>query len=591
MILKNNVPTLQNNLFLGVILSTACLLIALAFQGFDVCDEGWYLSFYQQFFKHPETVEYNFAFWLTGLIGGTWYAAFPQGGILSFRILAVLFLLGSMTLSYRILKGKIPKTNLIIGLLIVLFVNDFGYLAFYYNQASSLILLLSILFTLRGIEKGNGYALGVAGFLTGINVFSRLPNLTLFVMIAAIPLQLVWQKNHKKCTKHTLVYLLGAGSAFLATYTVLRSMGHLEIMKNSILGIFQKAGNPDSNHNLKTLLNVYLSNYKSILTVGFKMSVSVLIFDYLWRPFQKKPLFKIAWSLLALLVFASILSAHSIHALYFFGFVGSLSVSLSKSATPVLKTTALMGTLMMVFLPLGSDGGIVNAGYTSIWLTVPLFFRTETLRQYQRFWSGVNFKKWGGLDLKNKPKYVFTLLITAYFLNKSYALLNEAYFDKGSRFDKTHVVNSELAKGIHTTKRRAKITNELLHALKKFVRKGDYLLAYDNLPMVHFLTDTKPYMYTSWIWVYDSHKFEKQLKRAEREIEKRPIVVQQKFQTIGSFSAPMTDYMDPEKEESYLYKKGRVRAMNSFLKRNPYQLVWSNAYFNIFKASTDKTDK
>ena len=117
-----------------------------------------------------------------------------------------------------------------------------------------------------------------------------------------------------------------------------------------------------------------------------------------------------------------------------------------------------------------------------------------------------------------------------------------------------------------------------------YVSVGDYLLAYDNIPMLNYLTKTKPYMGMSWVWVYDSKTFESKLKQAERDIKERPIVVQQKFKTIVSFSEPENDYMSETKDESYIYKKGRVIAMNAFLKRNHYQVIWSNSHFNILKA-------
>ena len=92
-------------------------------------------------------------------------------------------------------------------------------------------------------------------------------------------------------------------------------------------------------------------------------------------------------------------------------------------------------------------------------------------------------------------------------------------------------------------------------------------------------------MYNPWVWVYDGNSFEEKIEKAEREIPILPIVVQQKFSTIGAFSIPLTDYMDETKEETYLYNSRRVLAMNSFLKRNKYYLVWSNQYFNIYKSN------
>jgi hypothetical protein len=180
-------------------------------------------------------------------------------------------------------------------------------------------------------------------------------------------------------------------------------------------------------------------------------------------------------------------------------------------------------------------------------------------------------------------KKITILFVVSFLAIKSYRIFNEAYFDKGSRLKKVYKIDNELARNIYTTKERAEVINEVLSQLNKHVKENDYLLAYDNVPMLNFLTKTRPYMGISWVWVYDSVTFKNKLNQAESEIKELPIVVQQKFQTIVNFSKPVSDYMDENKQEGYIYKQGRVKAMNSFLKRNNYKVIWSNSYFNILK--------
>ena len=165
------------------------ILCVLAFQGFDVCDEGWYLSFYQQFYTNPETVEYNFVFWLTGVIGGLLYEIYPSGGILSFRILGALTLIFCITISTKILKDYVKNWQLLTGLSMVIFVNNFGYLAFYYNQLSGLLALISILFLAKGITNKNLLLVFISGFVVALNIFTRLPNITLLIFVLLFPFQ------------------------------------------------------------------------------------------------------------------------------------------------------------------------------------------------------------------------------------------------------------------------------------------------------------------------------------------------------------------------------------------------------------------
>ncbi|WP_296380972.1 hypothetical protein [Winogradskyella sp.] len=553
------------------------VMFLLALQGFDVVDEGWYMTFYQQFFNHPESVEYNFAFYLTGIVGGLWYELFPTRGILSFRILAMLCIVSTFVVSFKILSKHISKYAAILGLLMVLFVNDFGYLAFYYNHLSSLLAVLTIFFLLRGINENHMYLILIAGCITAINVFSRLPNITLFAFGLVIPLQLLLTKSKsvKYCFKQLFVYGFGAVVGFCFMYFVLVTFGHIDIMSNAILGILDKGQNSGSNHNLSRLLSVYFKDYGLVIKAFLKIVIAFVILLPTQRLLFRYTFSKFIWYIFGVILFVLVFRVNAIYSLYALSFLGCFSLVLMQKVKLNYKVLSLLALIMMMFLPLGSDGGIHNVGYVCIWLSFPLFlYMMEENFNWEH--KNISFKKLG------LPK-VIPLLIIGFFILKAYKISKEAYFDIGNRFYKTYTINNDLAKGVYTTKERAKVFNELLPALQDYIKKDDYLLAYDKIPMVNFLTETRPYMYNSWVWVYDGVMFQKQLDRAEDEIGVLPIVVQQKFETIVAFSEPVLDYMSEEKEENYKYNKGRVIAMNDFLERNNYEIVWSNTHFNIYK--------
>lgn len=553
------------------------IMFLLALQGFDVVDEGWYMTFYQHFFNHPETVEYNFAFYLTGIVGGLWYALFPQGGILSFRILAMLCIVMTFVFSYKILIKYISKSVVVIGLLMVLFVNDFGYLAFYYNHLSSLLAVLTILFLLKGLSKNNLSFIVIAGCLTAINVFSRLPNITLFAFSLVFPAQFLWNKtlSFKYWFKQAIYYVFGALLGFVIMYLVLVSLGHLDIMHNAIIGILDKGKNTGSNHNFSRLLSVYVKDYVLVIKMFLKIIVAFVILISTRKLLFRYRFSKFIWYILGIVLFVLVFRVYTIYSLYAFSLFGCMSLLLMKKVKLNYKVLSLLALIMMLFLPLGSDGGIHNVGYVSVWVALPLFLYVLEIN-FNWEVKNLSFNKLGLTK-------VLPVMITSFFLLKAYKISNESYFDLGNRFHKTYPINNDLAKGVFTTKKRAQIFNELLPVLKQYVNKNDYLLAYDKIPMINFLTETKPYMFNSWVWVYDGVMFKKQLDRAEEEIGILPIVVQQKFETIVAFSEPILDYMSEDKEENYRYNKGRVIAMNNFLQRNNYEIVWSNTHFNIYK--------
>jgi hypothetical protein len=560
------------------------LLTLLSFQGFDVCDEGWYLSQYQQIFDNPETVEYNFSYWLTGIIGGVWYKVFG-GQILGFRMLTTLFILASLAIAYNILKPHLKRSSITIGLLVALFINNFGQLAFHYNLSSSFFLLLIVFSLLKGLEKKQLLYFVIAGLLTAINVFSRIPNIVFFACILIIPLQLIWFKESLRVLKQTLAYIAGALIGFLIVYLTMQYLGHLDIMKNSLLKLANAGTNSDSNHNVLNLIKIIKTDFISIVKHGALLSFCFVILLIFKNIFEKNRFLKTIWYLISFLTFAYLFRENTIFPLYFIGFI-AVALNITSATTTIQhKNTSLLALSMMILLPLGSDGGIMSAGYLSLWLSLPMFFGNYKNISNTKFSITVNNKITSLNTSKKELNTIFIVLIIAYFSTKTYNISNEAYFDKGTRFLKTYSINSPFSKGIYTTKERAEIFNTLLKELDKHVKPNDYLLAYDNIPMVNYLTATKPYMYTSWVWVYDSSVFEKQLQKAEIEIANLPIIVRQKFETIGSFSPPLLDYMSESKQENYIYKRGRTKIMNNFLKRNKYQIIWSNPYFNIYKAT------
>lgn len=359
-----------------VVLIAVSFLGLLSFQGFDVCDEGWYLSFYQQIFNAPETIEYNFVFWLTGMVGGIWYELFPNGGILSFRILAIIVITSTLIITYKILKEYLTKSQIVIGLLMVMIVNDFGYVAFYYNHLSSLIAITSIFFIIKGIKTNQFIWIGIAGFLTAINVFARLPNITLFTFAIIFPMQMLWDKPIAKKTwiKQIIIYGLGAVIGFLLTYIIMYFLEHLDIMKNSITGILNKGKNTDSNHNVFKLFSVYIHEYWLVIKAGIKITVAFSVLILLRKWMFKIFVLNLLWHVMGLIVFVYIFKNLSIYSLYFIGLIGAIGVLFIKNINPNIKSVSFLALIMMVFLPLGSDGGINNAGYVSIWLSIPIFF-------------------------------------------------------------------------------------------------------------------------------------------------------------------------------------------------------------------------
>src|SRR4029077_16234411 len=79
--------------------------------------------------------------------------------------------------------------------------------------------------------------------------------------------------------------------------------------------------------------------------------------------------------------------------------------------------------------------------------------------------------------------------------------------DMENRAAMRYAVDNKYMKGIFTTKERAEEINQLLAASSKYVKPNDRVLAYDCVPIFHFMTETIPYTRNPWPWLYQSNTF------------------------------------------------------------------------------------
>lgn len=590
-LLHNDFTFLESKRFVNVALFIVVFLqVILMFHGFDVCDDGFVLTFYQQIFNDPSSVEYSFVYWLSGFFGGLWYEIYPSGGVLWFKFFTVIINTLTYIITFQVFQQFISKPILILGLFIALFVNDYGFLVYYHNHLTALLAVTSVFFLLKGLFKNSLFLIVISGFIIGINIFTRIPNITLLVFILAIPFYyLIENKLLKKSIKPSMYYILGVILGIICIGILLLLLGQFEIMIKAIYSLFDLGVAKDSSHNLVGLLMVYLHDYKNLLDVmGQLLLISIgfcIVYNYFKNLLWLRNLLLFVLFCYTFLWFLK----GEIYPVYAISYVGSLLVLFTKQSSK-LKVLAFLGILMLTFLPLGSGGAIHSSGYMCIWLSVPFFFYfIANLKDVTIHW---NCKTFNNKIIFSRVgfKSIILFIFMAFFLAKGLNISKQAYFDKGSRLEKTHSIENKLAKGIFTTERRAKIINDLLINLDEYVKPNDYLLAYDKIPMINFLTETRPYMYNSWVWIYDSHSFEKKLNQAEKEIKVYPIVVAQKFETTLDFSEPIPNYLD----ENLINTEGLINAydgrknafFNAFLTKNDYKIIWSNDYFNIYKTES-----
>ncbi|HEY1869750.1 MAG TPA: hypothetical protein VGG71_01760, partial [Chitinophagaceae bacterium] len=151
--------------------------ILLIFQGLDMSDEGFLSTFYSQIFHNPNSVSYNFMFWLTGVIGGVWSKVTSPLGLLGLRLGGAIVNTLTVILTYNLLKKYLKPEYLKLGLLLVVLSLNNDIKIINYNTLSSLFYILAITFLFRGMLENHYPGILFGGFIAGLNVFIRTPNI------------------------------------------------------------------------------------------------------------------------------------------------------------------------------------------------------------------------------------------------------------------------------------------------------------------------------------------------------------------------------------------------------------------------------
>ena len=553
--------------FLSILLLFQLIFIP---QGLDFADEGFFMTFYQQIFNDPESVTYAFMYWFAGILGGAVYSLFPYGGLLLMRFAGVMVVTLTAAVTCRILKPYLPLWTVRIGVAMsVLYIFD-DVISLYYNNVSALLYVCSIGLLLKGLRSDNGgkWILG-SGMLFSLNMFTRIPNV-LGILFVLVILYEAWisHRGIKKCMREAACFLSGYLLMFFFVFLSMWKLGHLLPFLTCLDWVFHIGGTSGSSHNIFSMIRTTVGQYWEIGLSGVFLAAWGILCFYLIKKFRNK-LFTWIIGIAAFFFFSLFLYFYgALYPLYFLSLITILFLLWVE--TPEIKTVAFAALLLLVLQPLGSDGAVDLVGRFSMWLSLPLVvaFLEKQIRRLSVS-RGISNR------LLRKTGWTVLILFVCLSLERH---ISHTYFDQGSRFKKTYSVDHPFLRGIYTTRQRAVLSQEILSALDKYISEDDYILIYDNSPILHYLTKTKPYAYNPWVYLYDKDLLQKALSRSEEEHPDLPVVVLQKFKGLWiDWPDGYSDsYMDDE------VNKGKNLLINEFLRKNAYEKAWTNGYYEIW---------
>jgi hypothetical protein len=576
------------------------LQVAPIFQGFDLSDEGFLSIFYRRIFSDPESVSYNFMFWLTGIIGGTWARLFSPMGLLAIRLAGAAVNVLTTILTYRLLKKYLNPEYLKIGLLLVVLSLNNDIKVINYNTLSSLFYVLAVYLVFSGLQKNEIIKILAGGFVVGLNVFVRAPNiLELGIVMGIFYYRYLNPGENGKVLRQTAAFISGFAMAVCVVIMAMYLIGHLQIFKDSIKLLFAMGKNEplpaatQTGYGLSRLVFIFWSNNVQSLKYALFMSAAILGSLYLFNAIRThvkygyylvNTILAVYITLILYLIFAHLITHFTI--LFFITgliLLGSASLILS-SVDGNIKMLLFFGLFFLITFPLGSSDGIYTAGRYCLWLALPIVtdyllriqFVNNLLmvnRDNRQFLKKIDFP---ADQLTYTKKLVIGLLVIAGL----YHLFYYPFFDRRSRFQMHYALDAKNLTGIYTTKGRADAFNELLQESAKYIKPDDRVLAYDHIAMYYYATNTTPYLSNSLPSVYSAGLFQADLQASLERNKMLPPVIMQKIGTIGNDSK-WPEEIQPGNYEENVLNLERNHILDTFLVKNNYRKIWENVAFKI----------
>lgn len=561
--------------------------IVFVFLGIDFSDMGHAAIFYQLIFKDPQSVQYNFAMWLTGVIGGGWYYLFPSFGLVGIRMLGVIIFTSMLVIVFNLLKNHFEEKKLKLGLalLTVLIGHHFTFMGFHYDTVSAFFLLLIIYFLYKGLTDKKNSLIILSGFFLCLNVFSKIPNIA---GVAIILPAFYYGFTYKFSINSYIKLLVSFFSGFILGCTfviiLLKLFNHEDVYINSFIETIN-LGKSGNSYDLFNLFYTYLLQYFQVFLIIATSLVIMAIYLMLANTLTNKIFFSIplftAIAIYGIMHESDFMRVKELFVYHGFAILFSIAYLLNTKINFEKRFLIILGLSMLVILPIGCDLGFINMYGLVLFIALPIsvcgFFSLTSFRI--DLTESIIFSL-NQMAVSNTQKSLIVIAIVS-------AMFSSVYYSycEGHKTDMTYAVESPQTKAVFTSKERANVVNELLEASKNYVKKDDYVLAYSGIPMYYFLTETKPWLYNIWLPAYSPEQLAYFINKSYGEKHAFPVLVRAKFSTWGNW--PQFGLVDSlaskSKWENYLDKE--------LLEKQKYALAWENRAFQIFIPNQKKLFK
>ena len=561
----------------ALLLIGAVMQFPAIFCGFELCDSGFYMTFYDNIFTNPEDVGYNFMYYLSGVAGGA-VSSLTGGSILAMRVFGALCNLLCICCLWRMLRGERGFTPLLLTVILVT-AGAWGTPLTFYNDIMTVTLaLISLMLLTSGLSLENGdmpekdrdktarktyMLLLLSGAVAGLNTLTRMPNVLEILFVAIIPLC-----ASRGRTRLTALWLAGWLSGLGAGLLGAALAGHLPILAATIRDLTATAATPgaESSHGLSSLIHAQISSWATIVRMTLKLIGLAVIYGiaaraagkyYAKYPCVMQAVRRGVAAVLCIIAAWMLARADIMTALTAISLLGC---GRAFSDTR-LRTAAVAALLMILILPLGSDNGIYNAGTIILWYALAVSL-TLLCRRH-------------GTAAATAIAVVLAASCVAGLVRGG------TYFDDTPLADMKGRIDSPSARGITTSPARARRVNAMLGLLRNEVSPGDTLLVYGSAPMINHLTSTVPAIGCSWPELLSPAMLSEKLDTHTPP----PYIMMMKFKTLGAgWGEPSPEFIRGEgMADNRFHTPQKSEVMTRYIEKKGYLPVIESEDFTLFK--------
>lgn len=579
------------------------LIIEFAFilQGIEFTDSGYWATNYNVLFSNPESISSSFSgVYFTIFLGACWLKLTSWMGLLGLRVGYYLVILLTGLLAFKILKLVYGFSYPVItsAMLVTLFycTNDMqGELCWLsYNDLSALFYTIAIFLILKGNESSKWYTL-LAGVILGMNTFLRLPN----ILGLLLPLLLLgyecskgfWKRGIRDGGTCALGFLIGIGTVLL----IMVLMGHLPFFLSSFDLLIESGRSQQGSHGVWKLLSRFIKDHFDSLKVGISVCflwVLTLIGGLGLQERKNLPLILVISIAVLLGLTVSLfldkyvrwmfpdLWAWTLTGVPFLFLIPRIFV-LSRPFKAFLNSAEAQREVLLILLsltclligPLGSDRAILNYRF---YMWIPLGLLCCLLCQMQELKCGLLRMSKVGLV------FVKVMVVSSICLLGLIDKFHTVFRDNQNRLQLIHTVDHLKLRGLLTTKERSKEIMDLLSNCNRFIAPGTAVLAFENIPMVNYLTDSVPFLNNPNPQYYLIEQFREIIKRSSPQNGySLPVIVNAKVEISDPWPQKMELLIHPDNKIQETYSEMRA-LIEDYKMSNGYVLVWESDSFQIW---------